>query len=375
MSDPKDAPPLAALAEMQHWTGVVGRAQQMMMEHAAKAMLDAQTKVPADPAAVATSWPGMAMFGDPAKLAQAQVDMWTQGLSIWQRALSGEPLGGGEIAAKADQDKRFSAPQWRDNPVFDTIRQSYIMVSDALLGSVEAIEGVDAKQRERLRFATRAFVDAMSPSNFALTNPQVLEKTMATKGENLLKGLEHMLADMAKGQLTHTDPDAFEVGRNIATTPGKVVAADAALPADPICAGHRQGVRDAAGDLPAVDQPLLHPRSQREEELHPLGGGAGPDRLRRVVEVGRREPRRHRDGRLCARAGRGDRHGARPARRRGGPRDRLLRRRHHAGGDLGLARRARARPTRSPARPSSPRRSISPRPATSTCSSATSRCS
>jgi len=108
--------------------------------------------------------------------------------------------------------------------LFDTIRQTYLLISDRLLGSVDAIEGVDSETREKMRFMTRAFVDAMSPSNFALTNPQVLEKAMETKGESLLTGLENMLGDLGKGQLTHTDSEAFEVGRNIATTPGKVVA-------------------------------------------------------------------------------------------------------------------------------------------------------
>ena len=96
-------------------------------------------------------------------------------------------------------------------------------MSDQLLGTVDEIEGVDAETREKLRFATKSFVDAMSPSNFALTNPQVLKRTLETRGENLLKGLANMLKDIAAGQLTQTKPGAFEVGRNLATTPGKVV--------------------------------------------------------------------------------------------------------------------------------------------------------
>ena len=96
-------------------------------------------------------------------------------------------------------------------------------IADQLLGTVDEIEGVDAPTREKLRFATRSFVDAMSPSNFALTNPQVLKKTIETRGENLLKGLANMLKDLAAGQLTQTKAGAFEVGRNLATTPGKVV--------------------------------------------------------------------------------------------------------------------------------------------------------
>ncbi|MFN3943798.1 MAG: PHA/PHB synthase family protein [Allosphingosinicella sp.] len=212
---------MPSLEEMQHWTFVMGRAQQMMLEHLADQMGQAAAQRP-DPARAAMQWPGMNLFPDPAKVAQAQVDLWTEGLNIWQRALGG---GGGssEIAEKADKDKRFAARQWQENPLFDMIRQSYILISDRLLGSVDALEGVDDRTRERLRFATRAFVDAMSPSNFALTNPLVIERTLETKGENLLKGLEHMLRDLSKGQLTHTDPNAFEVGRNIAVTPGKVV--------------------------------------------------------------------------------------------------------------------------------------------------------
>jgi polyhydroxyalkanoate synthase len=170
---PGEAPSsLPPLEEMQHWTGVMGRAQQMMMEHVAKAMGETPAGNEGPP-----QWPAMAMFPDPAALARQQIDLWTEGLSIWQRAL-GAPVKEGELAAKADQDKRFNAPQWRDNPVFDMIRQSYVLISDRLLGSVDALDGVDDKNREKLRFATRAFVDAMSPSNFAVTNPLVLEKTL-----------------------------------------------------------------------------------------------------------------------------------------------------------------------------------------------------
>jgi polyhydroxyalkanoate synthase len=217
-----EAPPLPTLEEMQQWTWVMGRAQQMMLEHVAKAMGEAQSALatPAEPKAPQLPW--LNMFADPAKVAQQQTDLWTQGLSIWQRAL-GMEAPRTELVEKADRDKRFAAPQWRDNPLFDMIRQSYLLVSERLLGSVDTIEGVDPKQREKLRFVTKNFVDAMSPSNFAATNPLVLERAMATKGESLLKGLEHMLQDISKGQLTHTAPDAFEIGRNIAVTPGKVV--------------------------------------------------------------------------------------------------------------------------------------------------------
>jgi polyhydroxyalkanoate synthase len=210
--------PTASLEDMQHWTGVIGRAQQLLFEHATESVLKAGEET-AKPEALSAAISPM-MFGDPTKIAQAQTDFWNDSIAMWQRFLtpqaSAAPNG-------ADADRRFAAPQWRDNPFFDLIRQSYLMMSEHLLKGVEALDGVDPRQKEKIRFATRSFVDAMSPSNFALTNPLVLEKIFETRGENLLKGIEHMLADIGKGQLTHTDPGAFEIGRNIAATPGKVI--------------------------------------------------------------------------------------------------------------------------------------------------------
>jgi len=159
---------------------------------------------------------------DPMALMSAGAQAWAKGLETW-----GKMLGGVTAAPSDDQkdrkDRRFAAPEWRENPIFDTIRQTYLRVSDQLLGTVDEIDGVDAETREKLRFATKSFVDAMSPSNFALTNPQVLKRTLETRGENLLKGLANMLKDIAAGQLTQTKSGVFEVGRNLATTPGKVV--------------------------------------------------------------------------------------------------------------------------------------------------------
>jgi len=213
---------MPSLEELQHWTWVMGRAQQMMMEHLAGQWSEAASHAVADPAKFASAWPAMNWFADPAKIAKAQVELWTEGMAIWQRALGGA-TGNTELEARADKDKRFAAPSWREHPLFDMIRQTYLLISERLLGAVDAIEGVDDKTREKMRFMTRSFVDAMSPSNFALTNPQVIERAIETRGESLLHGLDHMLRDLSSGQLTHTDKEAFEVGRNIAVTPGKVV--------------------------------------------------------------------------------------------------------------------------------------------------------
>jgi polyhydroxyalkanoate synthase len=87
----------------------------------------------------------------------------------------------------------------------------------------EAVEAGDPAKREQLKFAARTLVEALSPANFPMLNPLVMEKAAATNGESLVKGFEHLLGDLKRGQLTHVDPEAFKLGENIATTPGKVV--------------------------------------------------------------------------------------------------------------------------------------------------------
>jgi polyhydroxyalkanoate synthase len=155
---------------------------------------------------------------DPATI-ERTTRFWLDGLNLWQQMLSPK---GEEPEAQA-KDKRFAAPEWHDNPWFDFVRRSYLTLSDHLLRGVDAMEGVSDKQKEQMRFAARGFVDAMSPSNFPLTNPQVLARAVETKGESLMAGMKNLLADLEKGQLTHTPSGAFEVGRNLAMTPGKVV--------------------------------------------------------------------------------------------------------------------------------------------------------
>jgi polyhydroxyalkanoate synthase len=218
--DPHTSTAIPTLEDWQHWTLVMGRAQQMMMEFWAQSLKKDQPF---------PGWSAPAFgFGegagasDPMALMSAGAQAWAKGLETW-----GKMLGGVTAAPAADdkarKDRRFAAPEWAENPIFDTIRQTYLRVSDQLLGTVDEIENVDPATREKLRFATRSFVDAMSPSNFALTNPQVLKRTIETRGENLLKGLANMLKDIASGQLTQTKAGAFEVGRNLATTSGKVI--------------------------------------------------------------------------------------------------------------------------------------------------------
>jgi len=217
--DPNQTNAIPTLEDWQHWTLVMGRAQQMLMEFWAEQMKKGQ---PIPPWTPAFGFGDQAAAADPMALMSAGAQAWAKGLETWGKMLGGVTAAPatGEPARK---DRRFAAPEWRENPIFDTIRKTYLQISDQLLGTVDEIEGVDQATREKLRFTTRSFVDAMSPSNFALTNPQVLKRTLETRGENLLKGLANMLKDIAAGQLTQTKAGVFEVGRNLATTPGKVI--------------------------------------------------------------------------------------------------------------------------------------------------------
>jgi polyhydroxyalkanoate synthase subunit PhaC len=103
------------------------------------------------------------------------------------------------------------------------MRQGYKVMSDYMLGAANAVEGLDSDQKAKLAFAMRGLVEAMSPANSPFTNPVALNKAVETKGASLMKGMQHALADMQRGQLTHTDPNAFRLGENIAATPGKIV--------------------------------------------------------------------------------------------------------------------------------------------------------
>lgn len=205
-----DEPHLPTLDQMQQWTDVLGRAQQLMLEQAA--------------GVAGRTWPF-----DAEVVAKIQTGFANEGLALWQRFLDSggmlrtepEPPPPGSPAAS--KDRRFADPAWTNHPFYDLIRQSYLLLSDYMLKMADAVDGVDPKQKAQLRFATSGMLDALSPSNFPLTNPAVVERTLQSGGENLVKGLQHMLADMEKGQLTHTDGSKFEIGRNIAATPGKVV--------------------------------------------------------------------------------------------------------------------------------------------------------
>ena len=144
--------------------------------------------------------------------------MTTSALKLWGLDKESKP-----VIEPESGDKRFSAPDWQQNAVFDALKQSYLLIATTWLRAVEGIEGMDAKQRRKLTFVLRQFLDAISPTNFAFTNPEVIHETIATGGQNLVKGMQHLLRDIAEGEIQITDTSAFQVGKNLAITPGQVV--------------------------------------------------------------------------------------------------------------------------------------------------------
>jgi polyhydroxyalkanoate synthase len=168
------------------------------------------------------------MMSNPAKIVEAQVNLWHDYMQLWQSAAQRMAGGTGEpvIAPSAD-DRRFSDSAWQENQLFDFIKQSYLLSARWLQSTVRNVEGLDQKTSKKVDFYTRQFVDAMAPSNFVMTNPEVLRKTLESGGENLVKGLENLLGDLERGkgqlQIKMTDPEAFEVGKNVAVSKGKAV--------------------------------------------------------------------------------------------------------------------------------------------------------
>ena len=156
-----------------------------------------------------------------APLAELQLNYFQQQLALWARMMTG--AGVGEPLVAPDRgDRRFNAAEWRENPAYSLLKQSYLLNSRLFTDIVEAAD-LDDATKHKLRFYTRQFVDAMSPANFAATNPDVLKAAFESKGESVKTGLDNLLADMRKGGLTITDESAFEVGKNVAVSQGAVI--------------------------------------------------------------------------------------------------------------------------------------------------------
>ena len=169
-----------------------------------------------------------AIWANPERLAAAQLSLWSDYATLAQRTgLKMMGIDTDPVASPDSDDRRFRHAAWDDDIAFDVLKQAYLLTSRAWVDLVKDVDGLDARTREKLAFTISQMADALSPSNFALTNPQVLQVTAETGGRNLIDGLQNLMTDLAEsdGQLNikTTDLDAFEVGRNLAITPGKVI--------------------------------------------------------------------------------------------------------------------------------------------------------
>lgn len=165
---------------------------------------------------------------DPEGLYDKQIQLYGDYMKIWQNAWN-RYIGGQEqpLFCADPKDKRFRDTTWNEDLTFDVIKQSYLLTNQWLQNLIHGIPGLDKKTASKFDFYTRQFIDAVSPSNFAFTNPEVIRETIRTKGENLVKGLSNLQHDLEKSRqflnIQTSDTNAFRPGENIACTPGKVI--------------------------------------------------------------------------------------------------------------------------------------------------------
>jgi polyhydroxyalkanoate synthase len=204
------------------------KSQKLLVDFAAR-MAAQENPMPLDPLNISGAMLSLAkaMSGDREAVVEAQTQWWNNFMTLWES--TARKMLGGEAPAvvePASSDRRFKSDEWQQNEVFDFIKQSYLLTANAMQEMVGKLNGLDEKERSRVAFYTRQFADAMAPTNFPLTNPDVLKATIASNGENLVKGLDNLLADIARGQgelSIRQTADGFVIGENVATAPGKVV--------------------------------------------------------------------------------------------------------------------------------------------------------
>jgi polyhydroxyalkanoate synthase len=171
---------------------------------------------------------GARLCADPGRLVEAQLRLWREQAELWQNTLARmQGVDAPPLVEPERGDRRFKDEAWSEDLLFDYLKQSYLLSARWLRSLVHDVPGLDPKEQEKIDFYTRQFISAVAPSNFILTNPAVLRKAKETGGQNLLDGLERLLADLERGrgrlQISMVDEKAFDVGKNVATSPGKVI--------------------------------------------------------------------------------------------------------------------------------------------------------
>ena len=218
-------------AEMaKTYAEVAQRASRLITQFMEKKAKDG-VNAPTDEMGVARAFMDLSsrLMANPYKMAQTQMNMMWDYFSLWQNTtlkMMGMPVQA-PVAAPKKGDNRFKDEEWEQHFLFDFIKQSYLITARHLHDTVATTDGLDESTQQKVNFFTRQYIDALSPSNFALTNPQVFRETVNSHGQNLIKGLNNLLHDVESGdgqlRIRMTDTSAFEMGKNVATTPGKVV--------------------------------------------------------------------------------------------------------------------------------------------------------
>jgi polyhydroxyalkanoate synthase len=227
MSTPKPEDKGAESARI--FAEVAERSSRLMGEFLAK---QSEGKEPAvtDEFGIAKAYMDLAakMLANPYKLAETQMAMFWDYTRLWQSewlSMMGQKVD--PVAVPGKGDNRFRNQDWQSNFVFDYLKQSYLITARHIHDAVAGVEDLPEDTRKKVNFFTRQYIDALSPTNFAMTNPEVLRETLNSGGQNLLKGLNNLLGDIERGdgqlRISMTDTKAFKLGENVATTPGKVV--------------------------------------------------------------------------------------------------------------------------------------------------------
>jgi polyhydroxyalkanoate synthase len=206
------------------------RSQQLLTDFMRRQASKAGSGEPMDPLNITGAFTELlrGMVADPSAIMEAQFQLWRDYMGLWER--TARRMMGGDVepvVSPASNDKRFRDKDWQENQIFDFIKQSYLLTANWMQETVaKADEKLDPKTKKRIEFYTKQFADAIAPTNFVLTNPEVLRTTLQSNGENLVKGLNNLLEDLdaKSGQLSiRQSADTFKIGENIATAPGKVV--------------------------------------------------------------------------------------------------------------------------------------------------------
>ncbi|MFA7269168.1 MAG: class I poly(R)-hydroxyalkanoic acid synthase [Sterolibacterium sp.] len=168
--------------------------------------------------------PGAGSAVPPDEFNKLQQEFAARHARLWQAQINRQPgQPAPAVALPEPGDRRFAAPEWTESPIYDYLRQAYLLNAEFLDKTVDAMQLADAREKSRLRFFTRQYVDALAPSNFAATNPEFIKTALATQGESITAGIKNLIADIGKGSISMTDDTAFEVGCNLAMSPGAVV--------------------------------------------------------------------------------------------------------------------------------------------------------